>query len=277
MVASSRSATALNINDPADTKHGAEPVLLVPFQKAMPATLILAPSNAQTLCKANLAMQLASKKASKAQARAELATEAANVARKRVHDEMMSAGVTKQVAASVRTSTKSFATKDPAHALNALACIDLNGGVAKHEFSELGVVAYKYGVRAASERMAQPKMDAELALYPSVRASAMMAAKTVRYVYDLALELATTQPEQYTEARRTLEWHTPQQMLRGRETRGAGIVMYTEATLELVKTALATAKERVGKRVEAAVQYASEMEATVAAATRAPVGEAEGV
>ena len=65
-------------------------------------------------------------------------------------------------------------------------------------------------------------------------------------------------------------------MLKGRETRGAGIVMYSEATRELVKTALATAKERVGKRVEAATQYQSEMEATAAAAGVA-VDEAEGV
>lgn len=100
--------------------------------------------------------------------------------------------------------------------------------------------------------MTQPVFEAGAALYPSMRASAMMAATTVRYIFDLAVELATAHPEQYAEARRSLEWQTPQQMLKGRETRGAGIVMYSEATRELVKTALATAKERVGKRVEAA-------------------------
>ena len=246
-------------------------------QNAMPTTIVLSASNVQTLSQANLKMQLASKKALKAQARAELAVEAANVARKRAHDEMMSVGVTKHTAASNRTSTKSFAAKDPAHALAALECVNFNTGLTAHDFSELGVLAYKYSVRSASEVMTQPTLEVGEALYPSTRASAMMAAKTVRYVFDLAGELATAQPEQYAEARRALEWHTPQQMLKGRETRGAGIVMYSDATLELVKTALATAKERVGKRVEAAAQYQSEMEATAAAAAGVAVDEAESV
>jgi hypothetical protein len=235
---------------------------------------MLSPS---TLCKANFTMQLASKKALKAQARAVLATEAANVARKRAREEMMSTGVAKHVAAAARTSTKGFATTDPAHALGSLACIDLDGDVAKYDFSELGVTAYKYSVRAASEKMTQTAMGRHVALYPSMRASSMMAAKTVRYIYDLALEIATSEPDQYAEARRGLEWHTPQQMLKGRETRGAGIVLYSAATLELVKTALTTAKKRVGRRVEAADKYESEMEATVAAATGTDVGGAEHI
>ena len=171
----------------------------------MLTTIVLSPSNTQSLCQANLKMQLASKKALKAQVRAELAVEAANVARKRAHDEMMSVGVTKPIAASNRTSTKSFAAKDPAHALAALGRVDLDGGSTAHDFSELGVVAYKYCVRTASEKMTRPISEAGVALYPSMRASAMMAAKTVRYVFDLAVELATVQPDQYAEARRALE------------------------------------------------------------------------
>ena len=246
-------------------------------QNAMPTTIVLSASNVQTLSQANLKMQLASKKALKAQARAELALEAANVARKRAHNEMMSVGVTKHMAASNRTSTKSFAAKDPAHALAALGCVDLDGELTVHYFSELGIIAYKYSVRTASKRMSRPPMDDQVALYPSARSSAMMAAKTVRYVYDLALQLATTQPEQYAEARRTLEWHSAQQVLNGRETRDAGIVMYSEKSLELVKVALAKAKERVGKRVEAGAQYETEMEATSDAATGMAVGDAESI
>ena len=239
----------------------------------MSSTVGLSPSNAQTLGKANWTMMVASQKAVKAQQRADKAAEAADASRKRAYDKMINVGSTKQLAASTRTSTKSFAAKDPAHALAALGCVDLDGELTVHDFSELGIIAYKYSVRTASKRMSRPPMDDQVALYPSARSSAMMAAKTVRYVYDLALQLATTQPEQYAEARRTLEWHSAQQVLNGRETRGAGIVMYSEKSLELVKVALAKAKERVGKRVEAGAQYETEMVATSDAATGMAVGD----
>ena len=189
----------------------------------MSSTVALAPISSQTLGRVNWSMTVASQKAAKAQERAEKAVEAANAARKRAYDEMMCAGTTKHVTASARTSTKSFAAKDPAHALAALAYVDLGGDVSKHDFSEVGVVAYKYSVRTASERMTQPVADSGLALYPSTRASAMMAAKTVRYLYKLALEIAMTHPEQHAEARRVIEWHSPQSILKGRDTRGAGI------------------------------------------------------
>ena len=236
--------------------------------KATPAMLAGAPTaNAhQTLCKSNWTMAIAKQKVLKAQERADKAAEVAAAARKRAYDEMMSTGFTKQVAAPTRTSTKSFAAGDPAHALAALECVDLIRDATTHDFDELGVVAHKYSVRAASLRMTQPAMDVQAPLYPSMRASAMMAAKTVRYIYDVALELAATQPERFAEAQRALGWHSPQQMLKGRQTRGAGIVMCSDATRELVKMALVTAKDRVGKRVAAAAQYKSEMEATVAAA-----------
>ena len=92
----------------------------------------------------------------------------------------------------------------------------------------------------------------------------MMAAKTVRYIYEVALELAVADPERYNGARRVIEWHTPQQILKGRDSRGAGIVMFSNEAFELVKTALATATERVAKRVDASTTYKSEMEATTA-------------
>ena len=246
-------------------------------QEAMPAMLAVVPTaNAQTLCKSNWTMAIAKQKVLKAQERADKAAEVAAAARKRAYDEMMSTGFAKQAAAPTRTSTKSFAAGDPAHALAALECVDLIGDTTTHDFNELGVVACKYSVRAASLRMTHPATDAQAPLYPSMRASAMMAAKTVRYIYDVALELATTQPERFAEAQRALEWHSPQQVLKGRETRGAGIVMYSDATRELVETALATAKDRVGKRVAAAALYKSEMEVTVAAA-EVDVGGADSI
>ena len=227
-------------------------------------TELLSPSNA--LCKANAAMMLAGQQVLKAQALAAKATDAAQAARKRAFDDLSSTKTIHYVAAPTRTSTKSFSAKDPAHALAALKAIDLDDGITSHPFSELGITAYKYSVRTASERMTEPITAADAALYTSTRASAMMAAKTVRYIYEVALELAVADPERYSDARRVVEWHTPQQILKGRDTRGAGIVMFSNTAFELVKTALATATERVAKRVEAAITYKSEMDATAAAA-----------
>jgi len=160
-----------------------------------------------------------------AHAQAAMAMRAAHVARKRVYDDMTTRGIAKHVPAPDRTSTKGFAAKDPWLALAALECVDIEIEATTHTFEELGVAVFKYSVRTLSARLTQPLSDTQASLFLSMRSSALMAAKTVRHVYEVALELATIDPEQYLEASQSLEWHGPQSMLKGRETRGAGVVM----------------------------------------------------
>lgn len=205
--------------------------------------------------KANKAMILAKQKAARALKKAEIASVAAKMAQQRVLEEI-EARAPQRVAAPARTSTKAFAAKDPHQALAALECVDLNS-TTKHEFSQLQIVASKYAVRTLSEELAKTT-------YGSTRASAMMATRTVRFVFDIACELAAEDPERNA-VLNALVWQSPQAVLKGRETRGAGIVAYSESALELLNTALAAAKARVKERVAAADKYASAMQATVAA------------
>ena len=205
--------------------------------------------------KANKAMILAKQKAARALKKAEAASVAAKMAQQRVLEEI-EARAPQRVAAPARTSTKAFAAKDPHQALAALECVDLNS-TTKHEFSQLQIVASKYAVRTLSEALATT-------MYGSVRASAMMATRTVRFVFDIACELAAEDPERNA-VLNSLVWQSPQAVLKGRETRGAGVVAYSESALELLNAALTAAKVRVKERVAAADKYASAMEATVAA------------
>ena len=217
--------------------------------------MLASPMRPMAICKANKAMMLAKQKAGRALKKAEAASVAAKIAQQRVLEEI-EARAPERVAAPARTSTKAFAAKDPHQALAALECVDLNV-MTKHEFSQLQIVASKYAVRTLSEALATTT-------YGSVRASAMMATRTVRFVFDIACELAAEDPERGA-VLNSLVWQSPQAVLKGRETRGAGIVAYSESALELLKTALTAAKARVKERVAAADKYASAMEATAAA------------
>ena len=158
-----------------------------------------------------------------------------------------------------RTSTLAFAHKDPTAALAALECVDM-ADATPHEFTDLGVCVYKYNVRSTSEKLVAKS------IYPSTKASAMIAAKATRCVFEMAIEMANELVETNSKVRNEISWHTPQQMVKGRETRGCGIVMYSDDALALVKQALEAAKERVSRCVDAANVYTREMTATAAAA-----------
>ena len=215
-------------------------------------------TNQLTLGKANWAMDVAQKKADRALKRAEDATAAAKAARKRAFDETL-VPTPQPAAAPTRTSTKAFAAKDPHHAIAVLAHIDL-AAMTTHEFSHLQLIVSKYSIRTLSEVLADRSP-----VYKSVRASAMMATKAVRYVFDVACELAANGPQEHAEAHKALAWASPQSILKGRETRGAGVLAYSAAAVELLKLALTTAKARVQERVDADDKYACAMDATIAA------------
>ena len=200
--------------------------------------------------KANWSMAMAEKKARLAKKKAEDASAAEAIARKRLFDEM-STGVSPKVAAPIRTSTKAFAAKDPQHALAVLGCLDLKD-MSKHEFPLIDMTAYKYLVRTLSEKLVVES------LYKSTKCSAMMAAKSVRFVFDVACEIGDV------ESTGMLQWQSAQSMLKGRETRGAGIVARTPAAMKLLENACVVAKTRVQERVDASDKYRRAMETTVA-------------
>ena len=215
-------------------------------------------TNHLTLGKANWAMSVAQKKAERALKRAEDASAAVEAARKRAFDETV-VPIPQSVAAPPRTSTKAFAAKDPHHALAALSHIDLADMIA-HKFAHLQLSVSKYSACTLSKVLTD-----QLPMYKSVHASAMMATRTVRFVFDVACELAANSPQELADAHKALVWASSQSILKGRETRGAGILAYSDAAVELLKTALETAKARVQDRVYASDKYASAMDVTIAA------------
>jgi hypothetical protein len=218
----------------------------------------------RSLGKANWSVAMANKKALRAVQRAQEASATVEDTRKRMFDEMTSTGAQYE-AAPVRTSTKAFAATDPRHALAVLSHVNFEKDLQATNFSELQLIAYKYNVRDLSKRLTGAVDDGDATkppLYKSPPAAAMMATKTVRYVYDIACEMAASSPEEHTDALRALQWHSPQAMLKGRETRGTGVVAYLEEAVSLLKAALVLATKRVQARVEAADKYEHEMHAT---------------
>ena len=227
-------------------------------------SLVVATMATTTASQANLIMQLAMRREAKLRRDLAAAIEAREAAGKRILSD--TTGQRKRLrqqeesspSSTGRTSTLAFASKNPAAALAALDCVDLSAAT-RHTFPDLKTHVYKYNVRSTSETLVAKS------IYPSTKASAMEAAKTTRYVFDSAVELANANGETYAKARDEISWHSPQQMVKGRETRGCGIVMYSEAALTLVKEGLAAAKERTARRVEEATLYTRQMTATAAA------------
>jgi hypothetical protein len=221
--------------------------------------------------KSNWAAVVAQQKAEKAAERARLAAEQAEIVRDQAREQMLNRGLTRQSVTPGRTSTKGFAAKDPALALAALNCLDFDNGMIEQPYPQLNIVASKYCVRVVAEQLAKPKdlpaNPLEKHIYGSPRSAAMMATKTVRFVFEVACELAVADPDKYAEARRMLEWHDAQKMLKGRETRGVGVVVYGVAAKRLLHDALVKARERVQHKVEADEQYKEVMSATAGAVT----------
>jgi len=211
-----------------------------------------------SICQQNVMIAFANKKALRARKQAE-ESDVDSAARKRFCVDVLS--TTKPVRlTAVRTSTLSFAAEPPTRALAALRCMDLERGPVTYEFAELGITAYKFAVRSVSERMATFGADSATLFYPSARAASLMAAKATRYVFDVAIEIAESNTEQYFEARKALVWHTPQMMIKGRETRGAGVAMYSAGALELLRAALQSALERVQARVDLEERHRQEVD-----------------
>ena len=224
--------------------------------------------------KSNWAAVVAQQKAEKAAERARLAAEQAENVRDQAREQMLNRGLNRQPIAPGRTSTKGFAAKDPALALAALNCLDFDKDMIEQAYPQINIVASKYCVRVVAEQLAKPKdlvagNPLEKHIYGSPRSAVMMATKTVRFVFEVACELAVADPDKYAEARRMLEWHGAQKMLKGRETRGVGVVVYGDAAKRLLHDALAKARERVQHKAAVDDEYKQAMSATAGAVTAA--------
>lgn len=220
--------------------------------------------------KSSWAAVVAQQKAEKAAERARLAAEQAESVREQAREQMLNRGLIRQATTpGGRTSTKGFAAKDPALALAALNCLDFENGMIEQVYPQLDIVASKYCVRNVAEQLAKPKelpaSPLEKHIYGSPRSATMMATKTVRFVFEVACELAVADPDKYAEARRTMEWHDAQKMLKGRETRGVGVVVYSDAAKRLLRDALLKARERVQQKAAVDDQYQEAMNATAGA------------
>ena len=77
----------------------------------------------------------------------------------------------------------------------------------------------------------------------SVKAAGMTASIALRHVYEAAIAMASNDPAEYGEARRSLEWHSSQLTLKGPETRGVGVVARSTAAKGLLIAALSVAKQ----------------------------------
>ena len=165
---------------------------------------------------------------------------------------LLNTGVKRTAVVSVRMSSKGFGVKDPRHALRILQSVSIDD-METYVFADLGLTSFKYHVSSVAKRL----VDASL--YRSVQSAAMPSTQAIRYLYEVALEIESGAP------RELICWHSAQQLLQGRASRGVGIVAANADAKVLLITALAVCIQRVQKRVDAANIYEQEMNATAAA------------
>ena len=200
------------------------------------------------ICKKSSIAQL-NRRVARARERAEQEALRAEKVALNENQQLVSTGVKRPTIVSARMSSKGFATKDPRLALNILQRMHVDA-MQSYTFDMLGITSHKYHVSSLGQKLVDASM------YPTLRAAAMPAKQAIRSLYEVAMETGDET------TRKLLCWHTAQQLLQGRASRGAGIVAANEDAKALLATALATCVERVEKRVEAAEQYMRVMSAT---------------
>ena len=207
---------------------------------------------------------VAQRKADKAAERARIAAQEAETARERARAALLNrAAVTQPTVAPVRTSGKNFGAKDPQLALIALGCIELESDAVRLELTNVGLVVRKYCVRSLAERLTRASEPGAAPPFVSIKAANMFAATAVRFLYDVACEMAAADPERY-EANALPQWHDCQKMLKNdKTTRGVGIVAYTDAAMALLKDALVVAREKVQAKIDAKATYEAAMRGAV--------------
>lgn len=200
------------------------------------------------ICKKSSIAQL-NRKVARARARAEQEALRADEVALNENQQLVSAGVKRSTIVSARMSSKGFATKDPRLALKILRCMHVDA-MKQYTFDMLGITSHKYHVSSLCEKLVDSSM------YPTIRSAAMPATQALRYLYEVAMESGDET------TRNLLCWHTAQQLLQGRASRGTGVVAANDDAKALLATALAACVKRVEKRVETDEQYVRAMSAT---------------
>ena len=207
---------------------------------------------------------VAQRKADKAAERARVAAQEADTTRERARAALLNqAAAVQPTAAPERTSGKNFGAKDPQFALIALGCIELESDAVCLELTNVGLVVRKYCVRSLAERLTRASEPGAAPLFVSIKAANMLAATAVRFLYDVACEMAKDDPESY-DLKAQPQWHDCQKMLKNdKSTRGVGIVVYTDAAMALLKDALVVAREKVKAKIDAKATYEAAMRGAV--------------
>lgn len=222
-----------------------------------PMSVVLAVSSA---IKSDWTVLVAQRKADKAAERARVTAKEAENVRESAREALLSRAAAAQLsAAPERTSGKNFGTKDPLLALTALDCIELESDAVRLELSNVDLVVSKYCVRSLATRLTQAPESGAAPPFVSVKAANMMSATTVRFLFDVACEMAETDAKSH-EAKAQLQWHDCQKMLKNdKSTRGVGIVAYTEVAMALLKEALTAARGRIQVKIDAKKAYEAAM------------------
>jgi len=225
----------------------------------MSAALAIGPA-----IKSDWSALVAQRKADRAAERARAAAQEAEAARARAREALLNrAAAAQPKAAPERTSGRNFGAKDPHVALTALGCFELESDAVCLELTNVGVVVRKYCVRSLAERLTRATEPGASPPFVSIKAANMFAATAVRFLYDVACEMAAADPERY-EANALPQWHDCQKMLKNdKTTRGVGIVAYTDAAMALLKDALAVAREKVQAKIDAKATYEAAMRGAV--------------
>ena len=209
---------------------------------------------------------VAQRKADKAAERARIAAQEAETARERARAALLNrAAAVQPTAAPDRTSGKHFGAKDPQFALIALGCIELESDAVCLELLNVGLVIRKYCMRSLAERLTRVSEPGAAPPFVSIKAANMLAATAVRFLYDVACEMAEADSEgSDTKGKAHPQWHDCQKMLKNdKSTRGVGIVLYSEAAMTLLKDALTVARGKVQAKIDAKATYEAAMRGAV--------------
>ena len=118
-------------------------------------------------------------------------------------------------------------------------------------------------MRSLAERLTQTSVPGAAPPFVSIKAANMLAATAVRFLYDVAREMAEVDPAG-SDTKAHPQWHHCQKMLKNdRSTRGVGIVVYTDAAMALLKDALTVARDKVQAKIDAKATYEVAMRGAV--------------
>ena len=142
---------------------------------------------------------------------------------------------------SKRMSSLGVLNRPPESVVDALRKVDFEDDLTKVyftvPFNPDPVPIFKYRVIDLSTHLVED------AVFENKASASIMSTQVIRYIYEVAIEM---NPKNW---KPMFGWHTGQQVVQGKNTRGAGIVAFSVEGLEMVKAAKATCLARMGRLV----------------------------